>query len=746
MKKILTFAAAAMLAATAFAIRPLHIPYAIPDGSGSTVMLYKHGDMGLAFYTTLDDRIVIRNAAGHLVYALEQDGGLVPSEVRVHDIARRSASELKFALEGALSPAAYGEARRQASGSGVLRSASPIQRSHYASTTDGLGKYGTSALGSQPSIGKFNIPVIMVEFADTKFKESTTAEYMTRFYNEEGFNDVPGVRYQLYGSVRDYFLDQSRGLFDPTFDVVAKVTLSNGYAYYGANNSYGADRNAYAMVREAVTLAQAQGVDFTQYVDATKGNVPLVSILYAGQGEATGGDENTIWPHQYDFPTVQSNIGGTRFGSYFVGNELYGNYPMGMGVFVHEFCHALGLPDFYDPTYSYEGNQPFGLWSVMDGGPYNEGSYSPVRMTAYERSYLGWLSIPEMKETQAVTLSDPDADYGSSMFLMRQKGSQKDYFIFENVNEGKWAPSGSGAGLLVTRYHYDINRWEYNSVNSMENKKMAMVVTANGDEINAMPRPGHLYGTSVFDIPDLPRWDGKREDSHPIYQIARHEDGTLTLNFGERNLYSTTVSDGRLYHRVDDVADLAAGDSIILVSNSEAQALSIYQAGNSRAVTPIMKRADGDVEGNPEVLVLRAVQTKDGSKWGLNFRVNNTNYYLAANSSGALTTVTKTSDNCLGTIGIVDGNAVIKLGSGSVGTLTYYTDNTRVACSDGSEPTGLSIYRLSGRSASGIDHVAADAPSAAPTAVFTLSGRYVGNSLDGLPGGIYVVNGKKVKH
>ena len=104
MKKFLTFFAGALMAVSASAIRPLHVPYAIPDGNGSTVMLYKHGDMGLEFYTTLDNRIVIRNADGKLVYALVQDGRLVASDILVHDIAHRSAEELKFALEGALSP------------------------------------------------------------------------------------------------------------------------------------------------------------------------------------------------------------------------------------------------------------------------------------------------------------------------------------------------------------------------------------------------------------------------------------------------------------------------------------------------------------------------------------------------------------------------------------------------------------------------------------------------------------------
>ena len=45
--------------------------------------------------------------------------------------------------------------------------------------------------------------------------------------------------------------------------------------------------------------------------------------MYAGLGEATGGDENTIWPHEMDLGSWYGYISGYQFGSYFVGNEMY---------------------------------------------------------------------------------------------------------------------------------------------------------------------------------------------------------------------------------------------------------------------------------------------------------------------------------------------------------------------------------------------------------------------------------------
>ena len=92
--------------------------------------------------------------------------------------------------------------------------------------------------------------------------ETTTDEKVSRFFNEKGYQDESLCQ----GSVNDYFTDQSNGLFSPKFDIVARVTTDNNYAYYGANSrSNSVDPNAYKIVREVVEKAIAQGVDFSKY-------------------------------------------------------------------------------------------------------------------------------------------------------------------------------------------------------------------------------------------------------------------------------------------------------------------------------------------------------------------------------------------------------------------------------------------------------------------------------------------------
>lgn len=48
---------------------------------------------------------------------------------------------------------------------------------------------------------------------------------------EEGYSDL----YGSVGSVRDYFVQNSYGMFTPDFQVVAAVNLSKDRSYYGAN-------------------------------------------------------------------------------------------------------------------------------------------------------------------------------------------------------------------------------------------------------------------------------------------------------------------------------------------------------------------------------------------------------------------------------------------------------------------------------------------------------------------------------
>ncbi len=402
----------------------------------------------------------------------------------------------------------------------------------YASTSDGLGRYNTPGLGALNSIGEYTIPVIMVQFSDKKFLSTTTVEKMNRFYNEQGYHDESGC----VGSVRDYFVSQSRGMFKPTFDVVGIVTLSNKYSYYG-QNSGGNDMRVDSLAPHAIAAAVSQlGTDFSQYVrtttnvNGTTTGVPLVCIFYAGYGEATGSPSgsvsNTVWPCEWD---CDEDYSGTHFNAWFVGNELYSDGSlMGMGVFCHEAGHALGLPDFYCTNYNYSNDDPFSNWSIMDCGAYVNDARAPIGYTAYERSYLGWLDIPTYTAGEYQNL-DPYTNENGTTAVKLPTSTSTEYFIFENRQPGTWYPEDMGSGLLVTRFAYNKTAWDYNTPNNTQTKKRAKIVTANGATLNYSGDQANLYGNGVNSITSLALYSSGTVNPQ-ITTITKNADGTITLN------------------------------------------------------------------------------------------------------------------------------------------------------------------------------------------------------------------------
>ena len=611
MKKLFVFSLVLLsLALQVEAIRPRHIAFPVVQSDGTQVMVFKNGDGHLAYYTTLDNRVVVKNGQGDLCYAvLDNDGNLVAGNVLAHNEADRSAAEAAYVESHALhSENATVKKKAQ-------RRRAPMHRACYASTDDGLGKYGQSGMGAVNSIGQYTIPVIMVQFKDLKFQSFTTKTKMNRYFNEEGYADED----LCVGSVRDYFKSQSRDMFVPTFDIVGIVTLDKGYADYGANITSG-EYEGYDVglgednffVVEAVKKAVEKGVDFSKY--AVNGSVPLVSILYAGGGEATEfyNGEDYLWPCEFD---IDEDIEGVHFNSYFVGNELdYDGSLMGMGVFCHEFGHALGLPDFYCTDDSYSSDDALSNWSIMDTGAYVKDSRSPIGYNAYERSYLGWLDIPELTDEGDVTLVGFDAAEGNPAVLIRN--SQKEYFILENRQPDTWYPEDMGSGLLLTRFAYDSYEWNENILNNVKKKKRAMVITADGKKMSYSGSEGNLYGNEKKNITSLPLYNGSRLTTKPVYNITKNDNGSITfsylLNTGGEIVEPT---DENTFVKVTDETQIVVGNQYILVNEAAGMAAGELNSKFLDAVE--VEIADGAVIIDPTEV---AVFTLGGNAAGYSLR------------------------------------------------------------------------------------------------------------------------------
>ena len=730
-KKFAVTLMAMAVAVSASAIRAVHKLFPIKQSDGSTVMLYKNGDGRLAFYTTVDNQVVVRNSEGTLCYGELKNGELVASNVITHNIADRTEAERQFVASNTLRPTDQALAKLLVPERCTVTSGGPM-RVTYSSTEDGLGEYGKSALGSLPSIGAPTIPVIMVEFSDKKFQDDMTVEKYNRYLNEEGYHEDSNLQ---RGSVKDYYNSQSRGLFNPTFDVCAKVTLSNGYAYYGGNKPW-QDYRVKSMLREAITSAIAQGVDFNKYV--VNNRIPNVILYYAGVGEATSNDEDAIWPHEQDLTITTGTIGGFLFSSYFVGNERYGSEPntivQGMGVMVHELGHALGLPDFYVTDYSYTDESPLGMWSVMDSGPYANDSYAPVGMNAYERSYLGWLKIKELTDAESIALYPASEEDKDMAVLLRNPNDKNEYFIMENYKPDTWYYQGPG--LLLTHFTYDKSQWNSNTLNNKQTAKRAMVISAASRKIYGDANNSDLFGNGVNNILSFPLYDNTSLTTTPVYKIMRQADGVITFDFKERTQgLSHVVSNDVAYEKVTSLDELSAANEIIFVNEQEQVALSTSNSNGKRMPVGI-KTEDGDkVYGNSSVMSFTPLKAANNAGWG--FRVLDGTEVLGVSSSG-LKLSKKADATCIATVSFSEnGNAVVTFGGTAARKNIGYDAENIYFTSFADAQDNLQIYRKV--SATGINAVSVGM-TATDGKMYNLSGQQVGEGYKG----IVIVNGKKM--
>lgn len=543
MKKIFFTLLLLALTVTAGAVPPEHRLQTLTQPDGTQIQVYRHGEWRTDFFTTLDGRVLVRGLNKGLYYAETGAEGLQASAVLAHELDGRTQAELDYLKTHSLNETVASKFITP------LKTQSTVHRIIGSSTSDGLGKYGVSGVGAVPSIGDLKIPVIMVEFSDKKFRSTTTIEKMTRYYNEEGYTEDAGC----VGSCRDYFIAQSNGMFRPEFVVVAKVTLGNNYSYYGSNDN---SDGYYDVTRDAVSKAKSQGVDFSQF--EVDGAIPLVSIFYAGCGEATGGDDDCLWPCEAE---INASLSGYKFKSCFIGNEIYGDVNstelQGIGVFCHEFSHALGLPDLYCTNYSHS-SVTMGYWSLMASGCYvpDGRARAPMGYTAYERSNLGWLDIPELTAADSVSLHPFGSTEGPNAVLIRNDNNQREYFILENHQPGTWSPSSYGRGLFVTHVTFNADAWRYNNLNNDDTKLRCTFIPASGTRNGHSSSDLFPYGSHTSlgpnTTPAMRLYDGKTLNK-PIYKITVREDSLVTFNYLDENFKGHNtgdiVSDDNLRYR-----------------------------------------------------------------------------------------------------------------------------------------------------------------------------------------------------
>ncbi|MFT9486001.1 MAG: M6 family metalloprotease domain-containing protein [Tepidibacillus sp.] len=414
------------------------------------------------------------------------------------------------------------------------------------------------------------------------------------------------------------------------------VTLPKPASYYLEQSDHFVYGNANGDARMGELIIDAlktadQVVDFSKY--AVNGEVPNVFIIHEGTGGEWSRDPQQIWSHKWStlgalfwggwyetgyYPsdtnrdgvesdeewnawlekvlpdlfydnvlvytyTIEPEIGGNvagynPFTGQYDGVYQSGPYPAQVGVFAHEFGHALGLPDFYDTAYTSEG---VGNFSMMAGGSWlrypNAGAYSgnsPSHFDPYSKMFLGWLNPIEVKpEDGAKTLTLRPVNEAQDVVKMEVPGSNgTEYFLFENIqqkgfNQGYVRVGENAHGLVA--WHVDEN-----------------VIK--------------LYHTAGFRPNNVENWKNKRFQYNQ-YQIAA--DGTKVTHYG----LSVVQADGNydLEHNVNrgDERDFFKTGSQITPYTSNVHTGSYYfwsennpvPANTGIHVTNIQENPDGSI-------------------------------------------------------------------------------------------------------------------------------------------------------
>ncbi len=366
-----------------------------------------------------------------------------------------------------------------------------------------------SATGrAQAVTGTAQLPAVLVEFSD---EAADAANHPPSAYEDMLFKENHSVG---GGSLRDYYNDVSRGLFDVNGQVSSSwLMMPDDLDHYaGADNGLQANEpNGRTLVKDATDAADPE-FDFCDFDSDADGYVDVFMVIHAGRPaeEVNPGETATgLWSHEsrVDYATNDTCADGSKakIGIYTVQPEEH-RFPelvasgapsnmISVGVFCHEFGHALGLPDLYDIDIDTQGG--VGTWDLMAGGAYGIDGFTPSRpapLGAWTAAELGW-SVPQAVDEPLddVAFLSVDKTYSGAFtgaYRLAPGGDlgSKEYFLVEyRTPESGWS-SDMPRGLVV--WHINEARRTFdNTDNADQDDRLVEVVQADGlDEL------GGAYG------------------------------------------------------------------------------------------------------------------------------------------------------------------------------------------------------------------------------------------------------------
>ncbi len=510
-------------AAPLFAIPAKRGMNTVTQPDGTTIQVQKVGDEFAHMYLSVDGLpLVVENDFFYFAN-IDADGSVASTAVRATDPAERTPQtiEMLAKIDASLVPVALERTARLDGKRALASSLRVPARSQAMRSPKGPGLVPGANF---PVTGSPRVLVVLVEYTDIKFNTEDPLDYFSRMMSEPGFNTYGGT-----GSALDYFTESSTGQFTPQIDVYGPVTLPQNRAYYGANDSQGNDMRAYKMAVDVCDIL-SETVDLALYDTNDDGEIDNVFIFYAGVGEATSQVSSSVWPHAwyvYEGKGEKHMYNNKLLNRYACSNEWETGRPDGVGTFIHEFSHVMGLPDLYSTSYT-SAFTP-GEWSALDYGPYNNDGRTPPLYSAFERYSMGWIEPIVLDGPIDATLPS----IGSNVCAMIPTSSNNEYFIFENRQQVSWDKYIPGHGMLVWHIDYVPSVWTSNTVNNSPSHQYIDIVEADNTRSDysragdAFPGTSNVTSFTSETSPALRTWANGNIDL-PITDIAE-TNGVITF-------------------------------------------------------------------------------------------------------------------------------------------------------------------------------------------------------------------------
>lgn len=421
-----------------------------------------------------------RASAQDIAEAGRVHGTPLPAAARAILAKDPTAFEFRRAMKSRLRLAQVARGTRR----GLLRAYGPdgavVSDATAASAAQRVPHIGSGQVVS----GTENVIVLPIQYANTATQPWASSNLQQRLFSGPSGSETLT---QLYN-------EMSRNQLTMTGTVAPWTQVpGNDTAYEGTDNGFEGP-GLWNLIKATLDAADAN-IDFRQYDGDGDGYVDLVAFVQPEAGGECASGSTNMWSHRWVVEGAASQANGpsdvvtkgyltndgVRISDYVLQPALNCGTPatpISIGVFAHEFGHALGLPDLY-PTDEGSTGEGIGGWGLMGAGNWNTPT-TPAHMEAWSKMQLGWVPVRTISTNMTHVVLDPIETTGDIIRLNIEGTSE--YFLLENRQRIGSDIALKGTGLLI--WHVDSNtineQWSVNKIQNNASHKGLDLVEADG--------------------------------------------------------------------------------------------------------------------------------------------------------------------------------------------------------------------------------------------------------------------------